>query len=96
MLFGLRAGMTRWRFGPLTTGLAAVAAERFAAGGWPVREVGSLGGRIRATTVYYDAGQEDSARAFAATFRGIERVLPRIEGLPGRGLVVVVTRDFPA
>lgn len=77
------------------SGLAADAAARFAAGGWPVRETGSVGGRIRATTVYYDPGQEASARAFAATFRGIERVLPRLEGLPGQGLTVVVTRDFP-
>ena len=78
------------------TGLADRAAARFRAGGWPIRQTGNLRGRIRATTVYYAPGQEAQARELARAFRGIERVLPRLDGLPGRGLTVVVTRDFPA
>ena len=77
-----------------TTGLADRAAATFRDGGWPVRVTGNFRGRIRATTVYYEPGQEASARAFARRFAGIERVLPRFEGLPGSGLTVVLTRDF--
>lgn len=75
-------------------GLAARAAASFERAGWPVKDTGSLRGRIRATTVYYPAGQEAVAREFARRFDGIERVLPRLAGLPGSGLTVVVTRDF--
>ena len=75
-------------------GLAARAAAGFEQAGWPVRDTGSLRGRIRASTVYYPAGQQDVAREFARRFPGIERVLPRLAGLPGSGLTVVVTRDF--
>ena len=77
-----------------TTGLADRAAATFRAGGWPVEVTGNFRGRIRATTVYYEPGQEDSARAFARRFARIERVLPRFEGLPGSGLTVVLTRDY--
>lgn len=76
------------------TGLADRAARRFRAEGWPVKETGNFRGRIRATTVYYAPGQERSAREFARRFAGIERVLPRFEGLPGSGLTVVLTRDY--
>jgi len=77
------------------TGLADRAAQRFEAGGWPVTATGNLRGRIPVTTVYYDAGLEASAQAFAAAFDGVARVLPRFAALPARGLVVVVTREFP-
>lgn len=77
-----------------TTGLADRAAAQFRAAGWPVKDTGNFRGRIRATTIYYPPGQEASAREFAKRFRGIERVLPRFEGLPGSGLTVVLTRDF--
>ncbi len=77
-----------------TTGLAARAAATFRDGGWPVAETGNFTGRIRATTVYYAPGQQASARAFADRFPGIERVLPRFDGLPGSGLTVVLTREF--
>jgi hypothetical protein len=77
-----------------STGLADRAAATFRAGGWPVKVTGNFRGRIRATTVYYEPGQQASARAFARRFAGIERVLPRFDGLPGRGLTVVLTRDF--
>lgn len=77
-----------------TPGLADRAAQQFRAAGWPVRDTGNFRGRIRATTIYYPPGQQDSAQEFARRFRGVERVLPRFEGLPGSGLTVVLTRDF--
>lgn len=77
------------------TGLADRAAARFEAGGWPVTATGNLRGRIPVTTVYYDQGLEASAQAFAASFDGVARVLPRFASLPARGVVVVVTREFP-
>ena len=76
------------------TGLAARAAEKFRAAGWPIRETGNAGGRFRTTTVYYAPGQRASAEALARRFPDIRRVLPRFAELPGRGLTVVVTRDF--
>jgi hypothetical protein len=78
------------------TGLAERAAARFRAGGWPVVDTGNFRGRIPSTTVYYEPGQQASARAFAARFDGIVRVRPRFATLPARGLVVVLTREFPA
>jgi hypothetical protein len=78
------------------TGLAARAADRFEDGGWPVRETGNYNGKISETTVYYAPGQEAAAQSFARTFRGVVRVLPRFATLPGQGLTVVLTRDFPA
>lgn len=75
-------------------GLAERGAARFAAEGWPVAETGNYRGRIRATTVYYPAGLEAPAQAFAARFPGVARVLPRPDDLPGSGLTVVLTRDF--
>ncbi len=77
------------------TGLAALGAERFSAGGWPVAAVGNFRGRIPVTTVYYDPGLEAAAREFAGAFSGVVRVRPRFEGLPARGVVVVLTREFP-
>lgn len=78
------------------SGLAERAAARFERGGWPVALTGNYRGQIPATTVYYDPGMEASARAFAASFEGIVRVLPRFSGLPARGVVVVLTKDFAA
>jgi hypothetical protein len=75
-------------------GLAERSARRFTAAGWPVRDTGNLRGRIRSTTVYYDPGQQAQAQALARAFPGVQRVLPRFDGLPGRGVTVVVTRDF--
>jgi hypothetical protein len=77
-------------------GLADRAAARFRAGGWPVAKTGNFRGKIPSTTVYYERGQQASARAFAARFGGIVRVRPRFATLPARGLVVVVTRDYAA
>ncbi|CAA9324655.1 MAG: hypothetical protein AVDCRST_MAG07-1409, partial [uncultured Frankineae bacterium] len=78
------------------SGLAARGAAQFAAGGWPVAATGNFRGRIPVTTVYHDPGLEVSARAFAARFDGVARVRPRFAGLPARGLVVVLTREFAA
>ena len=78
------------------TGLADRAAVRFRRGGWPVRLTGNFRGRVPVTTVYYDAGFEAAARAFADDFEGIARVRPRFETLPARGVVVVLTREFSA
>jgi hypothetical protein len=77
------------------TGLAARGAERFTAAGWPVAAVGNFRGRIPVTTVYYDPGLEPAAREFAGAVEGVVRVRPRFEGLPARGVVVVLTREFP-
>jgi len=74
--------------------LAARAAARFSAAGWPVVGTGNYRGRLSATTVFYGPGQEASARAFAARFPGVARVQPRTRTLPGSGLTVVLTRDF--
>lgn len=75
-------------------GMAAQAASRLQGGGHPIAAVGNFTGRIPMTTVYYEPGQEDAARALAAAFPAVRRVLPRFPGLPGSGLTVVVTRDF--
>lgn len=75
-------------------GLADLAAARFRAAGWPVAATGNFRGRIPSTTVYYEPGQEASAREFARRFDEVVRVRPRFATLPARGLVVVVTRDF--
>jgi hypothetical protein len=69
-----------------------VAAEARAVG-WPVGGVGSLRGRIRATTVYYDPGMADAARQLQARLPAIQRLLPRPDWLPGSApLTLVVTR----
>lgn len=74
-------------------GLAASAAARLRAGGWPVRLVGNFTGRLPYTTVFYDPGQQAAARQLARDFPAVRAVLPRFAGLPGTGLTVVLTRD---
>ncbi|HLZ37436.1 MAG TPA: LytR C-terminal domain-containing protein [Mycobacteriales bacterium] len=77
------------------TGLAADAAAQFRRQGWAVTGTGNLRGRIRATTIYYAPGQAATAHRLAARFPAIQRVLPRIPGLPGDApLTVVLTRDY--
>jgi hypothetical protein len=75
--------------------LAARAAARYSAAGWPIRLVGSFRGRIPVTTVYYAPGQQASAVLLQKTFPAIARVRPRFAGLPGSGLTVVLTRTYP-
>ena len=76
-------------------GLADRAAARLRAGGWPTPVVGNFRGRVARTTVYWAFGQQASAVRLARQF-GVGRVAPRFAGLPGRGLTLVVTRDYPA
>jgi hypothetical protein len=76
--------------------LAARAALRYQHAGWPIRLVGAFRGRIPVTTVYYAPGQQASALLLQRQFPAIERVRPRFSGLPGSGLTVVLTRDYPA
>ena len=78
------------------TGLAHRAAAQVAGGGWPIRQIGNFTGRIRISTAYYAPGQSAEAQALAHQFPAIQRVLPRFEGLPGSGLTLVVTREWPA
>lgn len=77
-------------------GLATRAADDFRAGGWPVRGTGNFRGRVATTTVYYEPGQEASARRLMREFGKVRRMAPRFAGLPGQGLTVVVTRDYAA
>jgi hypothetical protein len=76
--------------------LAADAAGRFRAAGWPVALVGDITGRYRYTTVYYGPGQLAAARALVRQFPGIRVIDSRanVPELPGTGLTVVVTKDF--
>lgn len=78
------------------SGLADRAAARFRAGGWPIKLTGNFRGRVEATTVYYAPGQLASAQLLQKSFPGLVRVRPRFATLPGSGLTVVLTRDFPA
>ena len=78
------------------TGLAHRAAAQVAGGGWPIRQIGNFTGRIAVSTVYYAPGQKRVAGAFAHQFSAVQRVLPRFHGLPGSGLTLVVTREWPA
>jgi hypothetical protein len=78
------------------TGLARDAAGQLSRGGWPIRDVGNFTGRIPVSTAYYAPGQEGAAHALAHQFPAIQRVLPRFSGLPGSGLTLVVTREWPA
>ncbi|HET7530712.1 MAG TPA: LytR C-terminal domain-containing protein [Mycobacteriales bacterium] len=75
--------------------LAARAAEQLRARSWPIRLVGNYRGRLPVSTLYYLPGQQDVARLLAHEFPAVERVLPRPESLPGSGLTLVVTRDWP-
>jgi hypothetical protein len=78
------------------TGLAHRAAAQVANGGWSIKQIGNFTGRIRVSTVYYAPGQARVARKFAHQFSAVQRVLPRFRGLPGSGLTLVVTREWPA
>jgi hypothetical protein len=82
------------------TGKARRAAAKFHQGGWPISGTGNYRARrLAETTVYYTPG---NARELAAAeslhrqFPQVKGVAPRFAGLPGRGLVVVLTADFSA
>ena len=78
------------------SGLGARAAAQVRAAGFTVAEVGNFTGRIPVTTLYFAVGQQAAAQRVAADVGGIDRVEARFAGLPGSGLTLVVTRDFPA
>lgn len=78
------------------SGLAHRAAAQVANGGWPIRLIGNFTGRIPVSTVYYAPGQARVAAALARQFPAVQRVEPRFRGLPGSGLTLVVTREWPA
>jgi hypothetical protein len=78
------------------TGLASRAADQLNNGGWRIAEVGNFTGRIPVSTVYYAPGQQAVAQRLAHQFPAIQRVHPRFSGLPGSGLTLVVTREWPA
>lgn len=75
-------------------GLAHQVADEVRAKGWPIASVGNFTGRVAETTVYYAPGQLAQARELASEFAQIRRIAPRFAGLPGRGLTLVVTRDW--
>ena len=81
-------------------GKAHRAATKFQKGGWPISGTGNYRGRqLAETTVYYTPGN-DRERAAAESlhqqFPQVKGVAPRFAGLPGHGLVVVLTAAFPA
>lgn len=97
---GLRAAPLRI---PLTVlnssrirGLATTAARDFRAAGWPVGPdgIGNTSYRAKITTVYYLPGQEALARALMRDQPRVRRMVLRPSVLPGRGLTVVVTREY--
>jgi hypothetical protein len=77
-------------------GLASRAADQLRAKNWPIRLVGNYRGRLPVSTLYYLPGQHDVAELLADEFPAVQRVLPRPEDLPGSGLTLVVTREWPA
>ncbi|MBV9291042.1 MAG: LytR C-terminal domain-containing protein [Frankiales bacterium] len=74
------------------SGLAHHVAGELASGGWPIARVGNFRGRLAETTLYYPAGQLDSARLLARHYPSVQRLEPRPSWLPGHGLTLVVTR----
>ncbi|MEP7054620.1 MAG: LytR C-terminal domain-containing protein [Actinomycetota bacterium] len=77
-------------------GLAASAVGDFKAAAWPVAEIGNTSYRVKITTVYYLPGQETLAEELMRDVPGVRRMLPRPLALPGKGLTVVVTREYAA
>lgn len=77
------------------SGLAASVAERLRSKGWTVSGVGDFHGVVPATTVYYPAGQQASARAAAKSLPTPARLRPRFGNLSTSRLTVVVTDSYP-
>jgi hypothetical protein len=81
-------------------GKAHRAAAQFHAGGWPISGTGNYRGQtISETTAYYPPGNDRlkaAAESLRRQFPQVRRVAPRFAGLPGSGVVVVVTASYPA
>jgi hypothetical protein len=81
-------------------GKARSAAAKFHAGGWPISGTGNYRARqLAETTVYYTPGnarERAAAETLHRQFPQVRGVAPRFAGLPGHGLVVVLTADFQA
>lgn len=79
-------------------GLATDAAAQLRSAGWSVVRVGNFTGQVPATTVYFtpgDVAEERTARDLARQFpTKVQRVLPRFDGLPLNGVVLVVTKNW--
>lgn len=75
------------------TGLAAWAAARLRALGWPVAGVGNRTGRVPVTTLYYGAGQRAAAAALARRWPAIRAIRSGTPGTAAHGMVLIVTRD---
>jgi hypothetical protein len=78
------------------SGLAHDVARQVANVGWPIDVIGNFTGQVAESTLYYDRGQLTVAQQLAHDLPAIRRVLPRFTGLPGSGLTLVVTRDWPS
>lgn len=82
------------------TGLAARAAAEFRRGGWPAQSKGNYrASQLPATTVYYTRGnarEQAAAESLHRQFPDVERVQARFAGIPGTGLTVILTADYPA
>jgi hypothetical protein len=80
-------------------GKAHRAAAKFHNGGWPISGTGNYRARhLSETTVYYTPGsatEKAAAESLHRQFPSVKGVAPRFAGLPGHGLVVVLTADFP-
>ena len=80
-------------------GKAHRAAAKFQAGGWPISGTGNYRRQhLAETTVYYTPGNAHelaAAQTLHRQYPSVRRVAPRFSGLPGHGLTVVLTADFP-
>lgn len=82
------------------SGLADAAAAQVQAAGFPVDRVGNYVSiyNVPESTVFYEDGHADAARALQRAVPGIKRTVPRSETriISTGTLILVVTREFPA
>jgi hypothetical protein len=76
--------------------LAQHVAGQLEAKGWRVVDVDNSPHRTIRTTVYFAAGQQRAAAALRREFPQIQAAEPAPPDLPGPGLTLVVTRDWPS
>jgi hypothetical protein len=75
------------------TGLAGRTAERIGAFGWQVVGSDNWYGTIPATTIYFPARLEKSARLLSKDI-GVPRVMPAVDPMSMDRLTVIVTADY--